>query len=371
MFDQEQWREQVGERLGGFARNPRQDMQLAGTTTVLAYLAVRTLEPLLEAFQNEPMAAVLTLAEITRGSGADHIVRRATQMRFQMGQMIERELRSKADLRSAAEQVLVALDVIHLARQRLNSSRDEWLRVTLLSELELFDAHEFGQLRKLLHDPGWQSRYDAIRSLRTRNGNYSAADLVLLHDGLSDSASHVRAAAARMLGQFASTPPAPLIKTLTRVALYDCDLETRYAAARTLGALRDRIASPQLIDHLSLCLTDEDSFVRSAAALVLGQLGEIAGTPALIERLCNVMGDSDPYAREAAARALGRIGAAAATTLVLNTLTRAMEDSDANVHEAAVDSLTRLRKIRATLPLHQRKYPGENRRPTDPLTVVS
>ncbi|NTU84147.1 MAG: HEAT repeat domain-containing protein [Chloroflexales bacterium] len=359
MFDQETWRIRIAERLAGFTRNPRQDIQIAGTASLLGYLAVRTLEPFLEVFPDEPVDAVMALAEITRGPGADMIVRRASQMRFQVSNLIERELRTRAELRAAVEQLLVTLNVIHIARQRLNSSRDEWLRLTLLSELEAFGSEEFGQLRRLLQDSGWQSRYETIRSLRARNGHYSAADLVLLHDGLSDSASHVRAAAARMLGQFAGTPPAPLVKALTRVALYDCDLETRYAAARTLGALRDRIASPQLIDHLGYCLGDEDSFVRSAAALALGQLGELAGTPALIARLTALISDSDAYAREAAARALGCIGGAAATTTVLTALTRAMEDSDANVHEAAIDALTRLRKIRATLPLNPARAPSE------------
>jgi hypothetical protein len=359
MFDQERWRQRVAERLGGFARNPRQDIQIAGTGSVLAYLAVRTLEPFLEAFQHEPVAAVLTLAQITRGPGADQIVRRASQMRYQVSHLIERELRTRPELRAAVEQILVHLNVIHMARQRLNSTRDEWLRVTLLAELDNYSPGEFVQLRRLLHDPGWQSRYETLRSLRSREGRYSAADLVLLHDGLSDSASHVRAAAARMLGQFAGTPPAPLVKALTRVALYDCDLETRFAAARTLGALRDRIASPQLIDYLGQCLADDDSFVRSAAALALGQLGELAGTVALIDKLAALIGDSDPYAREAAARALGQIGAAAATSGVLNALARAMEDPDANVHEAAVDSLTRLRRIRATLPLNPARAPSE------------
>jgi HEAT repeat protein len=363
MFDLEVWRTQAGERLTQFARNPRQDIQIAGTSTVLAYLALRALEPFIEAFQVEPVAAVLALAEVTRGPGADQIVRRATQMRYQAPSLIERELRNSRDLRAAVEQLLLNLDVIHVARQRLNSSRDEWLRLTLLRELQAFDGAEFGQLRRLLHDPGWQSRYDTIRSLRTRNGYYTAADLVLLHDGLSDSASHVRAAAARMLGQFAETPPGPLVKALTRVALYDCDLETRYAAARTLGALRDRIASPQLIDHLAECLSDDDSFVRSAAALVLSQLGELAGTTAIVDRLVDLMRDSDPYAREAAARALGRSGQIAATSTVMTALTGAMEDSDPNVHEAAVDALTRLRKLRATLPLPPAKHP------TEPLAV--
>ncbi|RRR72145.1 MAG: HEAT repeat domain-containing protein [Candidatus Viridilinea halotolerans] len=359
MFDQDEWRARIADRLSGFTRNPRQDIQLAGTTTVTGYLAVRALEPFLAAFQQEPVAAVLTLADITRGPGADLIVRRASQMRYQASALIEREMRTRAELRSSLEQIFVTLNVIHLARQRLNSSRDEWLRLTLLSELDNYHPSEFAQLRRVLHDPGWQSRYETIRSLRIRNGSYSAGDLVLLHDGLSDSASHVRAASARMLGQFAGTPPPPLVKALTRVALYDCDLETRFAAARTLGALRDRIASPQLLDHLGLCLSDEDSFVRSAAALALGQLGELAGAPNIINRLTALVGDHDPYAREAGARALGRIGGAAATAPVIEALTKAMEDADANVHEAAIDAITRLRKSRMTTPLPHPPTPSE------------
>src|SRR5512141_2388190 len=112
MCDQDIWRQRVADRLGGFARNPRQDIQIAGTGSVLAYLAVRTLEPFLEAFQSEPVAAVLTLAEITRGQGADQIVRRASQMRYQVSQLIERELRTRAELRAAVEQILVHLNVI-------------------------------------------------------------------------------------------------------------------------------------------------------------------------------------------------------------------------------------------------------------------
>ncbi len=363
MFDRETWRQRVAERFNRFARNPRQEIQLAGVNTVLGFLALRALEPFLEAFQDDPVSAVLTLAEISRGAGANHIVRRASHWRYQIAQLVERELRSRPELRLTIEEILLALNVIHLARQRLNSSRDEWLRLTLLAELDTFEPGDFEQLRRQLHDPGWQSRYEAIRRLRARDGHYTAADLVLLHDGLSDSASHVRAAAARMLGLIAGTPPQPLIKTLIRLAIHDCDLETRFAAARTLGQLRDRIISPQLIDHLVECLANPDSFVRSAAALVVSQLGDLAGTEAIIEHLLPLLNDNDAYAREAAARALGRLGLAAATTTVLNALVQAVDDTDPNVHEAAVDAMTRLRKLRATTPLEH------SRHPTEPLAV--
>ncbi|WP_322495887.1 HEAT repeat domain-containing protein [Chloroflexus sp.] len=363
MFDRETWRQRVAERFNNFARNPRQEIQVAGVNTVLGFLALRALEPFLEAFQDEPVAAVLALAEISRGPGANHIVRRASHWRYQLAQLIDRELRSRPELRLTIEEILLALNVIHLARQRLNSSRDEWLRLTLLAEIDSFESGDFEQLRRQLHDPGWQSRYEAIRRLRVREGHFTAADLVLLHDGLSDSASHVRAAAARTLGLIVGTPPQPLVKTLIRLAIHDCDLETRFAAARTLGLLRDRIVSPQLLDHLIECVGDPDSFVRSAAALVVSQLGELAGTGPMIERLLAMLADSDAYAREAAAHALGRLGVAAATSPVLNALAQAVDDTDPNVHEAAVDAITRLRKLRATLPL------GQSRHPTEPLAV--
>ncbi len=351
MFDQNIWRTQIAERLNAFARNPRQDIQLTGTATVLGYLSVRSLEPFLDAFQREPVAAVLALARITRDAGADHIVHRAVQMRYQAALMIERELRTTPMLRTAIEQLILSLNVIHMARQRLNSSHDEWLRLTLLHELDIYGVDEFTQLRRLLNDPGWQLRYDAIRSLQHRKGYYTSADLVLLRDGLKDSTADVRAAAARMLGHFAETPPLNLVKALVRVAIFDCDLKTRNAAARALGTLRERIVSPQLIDYLSICLTNEDHFVRSATALVLGEIGELASAPMLISQLITLLTDADPYTREAAARALGSMGATGASREVLDALTRAVQDPDTNVHTAAVESLARLHKLRTDRPL--------------------
>jgi len=350
MFDQETWRRQIAERLSGFARNPRQEMQLAGAPGPLSYLVTRTLDPFLEAFQHEPIAAVLTLAGITHNPGADQIVQRATRMRYQSAAQVDRELRASKDIRLAVEQLLIELQTIALVRQRLNGSREEWLRGALERELDLFTG-EFTQLRRALNDPSWQSRSEALRSLRGRHGHYTPADLVLIHDGLSDSSAPVRAAAARTLGMIAESPGMTLIKTLVRVALHDCDAETRIAAARAIGMLREHVTSPQLLDHLSACLFDEDSFVRSSSALVLGELGEMAGAPMLVKNLTHVLGDDDPYAREAAARALGRIGASAATADVLASLNKAMQDAEISVHEAASDSITRLREARAAVPL--------------------
>ncbi|MFN8503140.1 HEAT repeat domain-containing protein [Kouleothrix sp.] len=345
MFDQATWRRQIAEQLNGFARNPRQEMQLAGAPSLLSYLVARTLAPFLEAFQREPIAAVLTLAAITHTPGADQIVQRATRLRYQSAAQIERELRSSKDIRVAAEQLLLELQTVALVRQRLNGGREEWARTMLDRELEMF-VGEFGQLRRALSDPGWQTRSEALRALRNRKGRYTPADLVLIHDGLTDSAAHVRAAAARMLGLIAEPPGALLQKTLVRVALHDSDAETRVAAARAIGMLREYLTSPQLLDQLSACLFSDDSFVRSAVALVLGELGDMVSAPLLIKNLARLLSDIDPYAREAAARALGRIGTAAATPEVLAALSRAVEDDEITVHEAASDALDRLADLR-------------------------
>lgn len=345
MFDQATWRRQIAEQLNGFARNPRQEMQLAGAPSMISYLVARTLAPFLEAFQREPIAAVLTLAAISHTPGADQIVQRATRLRYQSAAQIDRELRASREMRVTVEQLLLELQTIALVRQRLNGSREEWVRTSLDRELELF-ASEFSQLRQALNDPGWQTRSDALRALRSRKGRYSPADLVLIHDGLTDSAAHVRAAAARMLGQIAEPPGALLQKTLVRVALHDSDAETRIAAARAIGMLREYLASPQLLEQISACLFSDDSFVRSASALVLGELGDMVSAPLLIKHLSRLLTDRDPYAREAAARALGRIGVAAATPEVFDALQQAIEDDEVTVHEAASDALSRLRDVR-------------------------
>lgn len=345
MFDQEQWRRQIAERLGSFARNPRQEMQLAGAGSLLSYLVTQTLDPFLDAFQQDPIHAVLALAAITRSHGANQIIRRAMRHHYQSAAQVDRELRASREIRSAVEQLLIELQTVAIARQRLNGSREEWLRSSLERDLDAFPG-EFTQLRRALNDAGGQARVDALRRLRSREGRYSPADLVLLHDSLNDSAAHVRANAARLLGMIAETPPPLLIKTLVQVALRDCDVETRLAAARAIGMLRESVTSPQLLDYLSNHLFDADRFFRAAAALVLGQLGEMAGAPMLVKNLSSLLEDDDPYAREAAARALGRIGVSAATPEVLAALTRATQDSEVQVHEAATDSLIILRELR-------------------------
>jgi HEAT repeat protein len=350
MFDQEQWQNQIIERFNAFARHPHQDMLISGANTLLGYLASRMLEPFLETFHQEPVNAVLVLAEIARGPGTDHIIRRATHLRFQGARLLEREMAVRRDVCLAIEQMMIALNVVHLARQRLNSSRDEWLRQTLAHELDSYDASLFVQVRNLLEDPGWKLRLEAISKLKQRQGEFTPADLILLREGLKDSSSDVRSAAARRLGDFAQNPPIPLVKALVQVSLHDCDMKTRRVASRALGSLRDRIACPEILELLVCHLSDGDCFVRSATAMLLIELGEITAIPPVIESLIDLLQDNDPYVREAAALALGHMGTPAVSQHVMEALTEAGADSDSAVHEAAVESLVRLRKLRSSLP---------------------
>jgi HEAT repeat protein len=354
MFDQEIWQNQIVEQLNAFARNPWQEVMVHGASTLIGYLSLRTLEPFLEAFQREPINAVLALSSITQGTGADHIVRRATQLRFQGARLLEREFHTTPMLCSTVEQLMVALNMLHLARQRLNSSRDDWLRQTLMHELGMYPPEIFTQIRQLLEDPGWKLRYEAISRLKNQRGNFTPSQLIMLSEGLKDSVSEVRTAAARRLGEFAQTPPIQLVKALVYVALHDCDMKTRNAAARSLGGLRERIASPEILDLLVEHLGDPDCFVRSATAMLLTELGEMAGIPKIVNKIVHLLQDSDPYVREAAAIALGRMGASAVSNEVMDALTLAGQDADSDVHEAAVESLLQLRKLRASMPMHKK-----------------
>jgi len=352
MFNQVLWRSQIDERLQLLGRHPWHEVQISGTHSVLTYLAIRTLEPFLEAFEQHPIAAVLALAEITTGPGADHLIRRSAKLRYQAAQILAQDLRTIPELRLTLEDLMVKLETLQMARRRLNSSRDEWFRSSLLAELGHFEGNEFTRMRETLKDPVWKSIYDLIRGLRKQRGNYTPADLAILDKGLKSSASNVRSEAARKLGDFVAKPSPTMVETLVQMALHDCELETRNAASRALGTLWDRVSSPKLLDYLAEQLASKDNFVRSAAAHLLSQLGEFAGTEELIVNLLALLKDEEAYTREAAARALGRMGTAAITPEVLNMLTQTVQDGDPNVHEAALDSLLQLRKLRATILLH-------------------
>jgi HEAT repeat protein len=364
MFDRKLWRAQINERMSSFAHNPWQEVQMTGGHTLLGYLVMRTLEPLLEAFEHEPIAVVRTLADMTDGAGANYIVRHARRMRFQSMRMFERDLHAKADFRAAIESLIIALETITLVRQRLNSDRAAWFRNKLQHELLVYNASEFVRLRQILEDPSWRPLHDIIRSLRQRYGHYTPADMILLREALHDSTPRVRAEGARRIGEFVGMPSDQLIGKLLDVALYDCDAEPRNAAACAFGKLRDRMSSREMLEDLADKLLDKDKFTRSATARVIEELGDLACTPKIIENLVTiVVDDDDAYARESAACALGHLGNNAATPEVIRALTQVSQTAEAvAVHDATLTALINLRKgSRAT----QTVRPSERRRNSD------
>lgn len=349
MFDHEQWRRSISERLVSFGRNPRETVQLSGTDSLLVYLAWVTSEPLLGAFHQEPIAVVQALAHITTSPGADHLLRRGMRAAYIPLAQLHADLRHSQTLRATFDAIFAELHIIGLARTRLNGVREEWLRTTLDRDLRAF-PDEFPLTRRALADVEGQARALALRGLRTREGRFSPADIVLLREALGDAAAHIRASAARLLGTLATPPSPALTRTLLDVALRDPAAETRFAAARSLGAMRDHVATAATLDMLGRFLVDADGYTRSAAALVLGELGEHAGSHALVADLGALLDDPDPYTREAAARALGRIGLPAAHDSIIEGLVRLVQNGDVHAHEAALDSLQRLRGLRAEAP---------------------
>ncbi|NJL34238.1 MAG: HEAT repeat domain-containing protein [Chloroflexaceae bacterium] len=364
MFDRSTWRTNVGKRLDAFARNPRQEIFISsGSVSLLTYLAACTLEPFLAAYEKEPITAIHTLSSISQVPEMNVLVRRIPSMRFQVARVLQQELRSSSEWRLAVEELLVGIDTIHLARQRLHGLDADWFQEMLRVEVAQAPPNEFIQLRRRLKDT-WKSFQGIFQEMRQRKGKYTQEELILLYVGLSDSSAGVRAQAARRLGEYAWTPSENMISRLIQVALHDNDLEPRNAASRALGALRDRIRAPHLINDLVRYLQDEDTFVRTATAMALANLGELAGTDIIVESLVRLLRDEDPYTREAAAHALGNMGVNAARGKVIAALTRALEDDNEEVHTAALESLTRLRELREMHVPSQKKSGAT----TTPLT---
>lgn len=344
MFDRSTWRMHVGKKLDIFARNPRQEIFISsGPVSLLTYLATCTLEPFLLAYETEPITAIQTLASISQASEMNAVVRRAPHMRYQSARLLEYELRNSSEWRTAIEQLLVGIDTIQLARQRLHGLDADWFTDTLRNDIDMLATTEFMNLRRRLVG-NWKSFQNIFQELRQKKGHYTQEELILIYVGLGDSSTGIRAQAARRLGEYAWTPSENMVNRLIQIALHDIDLEPRNAACRALGGLRDRLHMPDMLDTLNSHLRSRDRFVRTATAMLLSQLGEMAAAEPVIHSLTVMLDDTDDYAREAAANALGRMGANALVPPVMEALARALDDDNEHVHTAALDALTALRE---------------------------
>lgn len=343
MFDLEVWRAEILQRLRRFVRAPQTEMGIYGTERLTYYLSSLVLEPFFQAFTNQPLRAVVTLANVTQTAGTSFLIHNANTLRYSQ-QLLWSEFEHSPALRLVIEQILLKLDVIEHLLHTLDDTEAHWLRQSLSDEIEPYRRNgELTELRHALNEIPWQTRYSTVRSLQTRRGHYTGSDWQLIEQALSDRVAMVRAAGARQLGRAQSNLAAHLRERLFHVALYDRDLGARYAAARSIGTLRNQLIDSMSRELLTTALFHDDSFVRSAACLVLGQLGSAMVTPSILDSLISVLQDADPYAREAAANAFAAMGQAAATTDVLAALRTAVLDSDQYVHEAALGAITALK----------------------------
>ncbi len=346
MFDVSTWRAEVQRRFQRFIRRPRQEAALFGTERLFLLLASRVMEPFFEHFTYDPLEAVQTLGELTRNQATAFLIHNAVSLRYQH-QLLWQRLERSAKQRATLEQIILKLEVVPYLLQELGDVNGEWFRTTLRDELDEYRfSGELVELRQLLNEPSWQTRYAAIQSLNRRGGNFNEAELTQLSDALDDHSAHVRAAAARQLGASRAQLSAQRRQRLLLVALQDRDVGTRYAAARAVGMQREAYTDSAYREVLVTALFHEDPFVRSAACMVLTQLGTVMADASVIDGLLVVLQDADAYAREAAATALGHLGPIAATAAVIQHLTDALLDTDQYVHEAALASLRILQPLR-------------------------
>ena len=351
MFNLDIWRSEVQRRCWRLIRNPRAEVALFGTDSVLCVLASRVLEPFFEQWSFQPLEATLALSRLTQSPGTSFLMHNAASLRYQQHLLWSR-LHTSSEVRRTFEHIVLGLDILPYLIQEMGDVYGEWFRIHLRDEIDAFQyKQELGTLRALLSDPPWQTRYAAIQALQKRHGHYSNEDFEQLTQGLSDRSAYVRAAVARQIGVARTTLPQHLLKLLFDVALFDRDVGVRYAAARAIGIRKDQLNLDLTQERLLTALFHEDRFTRSAACLVLAQLGAFIAAPHIIDGLLAVLTDPDPYAREAAATALGAFGEQAVQPQVFEALSKSLLDTDQYVHEAALEALRILRPPAKAPPL--------------------
>src|SRR5262245_61803438 len=154
---------------------------------------------------------------------------------------------------------------------------------------------------------------------------------------LSDPDPHVRAVAARALGEIRPDDPAVVAALVGRL-----DTDDRADVIRPLSQFKSaaRGAVPQLCQIMA---THPDEGVRWEAARTLGKIGPHAksAVPALVK----AMMDPAAKVREHAAEALGDIGPEAA--VAVPDLVAVLDDPDGGVRRDAVRSLGQMGKAAA------------------------
>ncbi len=136
MFDLEIWRADILQRLRRFVRAPQTEMGIYGTERLTYYLTSLVLEPFFQAFGNQPLRAVVTLANITQTAGTNFLIHNASTLRYSQ-QLLWSEFEHSPSLRLVIEQILLKLNVIEHLLHTLDDPEAHWLRQSLSDEIRL------------------------------------------------------------------------------------------------------------------------------------------------------------------------------------------------------------------------------------------
>jgi HEAT repeat protein len=174
-------------------------------------------------------------------------------------------------------------------------------------------------------------RWAAIRTLGRFEHRAGEVVPVLLEIIKVDDDRHIRAAAARALGEIG-----PAARDAVPVLIERLREGSQSAAIGLGGSGPDAAAGvPALIEALA---SSSSRWVRSSAAEALGRMGRKAG--AAVPILQEALRDKDRLIRSTAAEALGGIGTAAAPAAP--DLIELLRDEDVIVREHAADALGRI-----------------------------
>jgi formylglycine-generating enzyme required for sulfatase activity len=135
-FDVQVWRERVAQRTMGW-KDRWEQAQAAGVTSLYAFLSAMALWPVVEAYQQGDLAAILALGGVVAGVGGNLLANQIQSWKDETdaARTLARAAMENEDIRSAIDAVLEHLQVIPQAQSALSESDRAWFAGTLREEL--------------------------------------------------------------------------------------------------------------------------------------------------------------------------------------------------------------------------------------------
>ncbi len=132
-FDRNFWQQRVRERLRGW----RERWQRAGVSSVYAFLSAATLWPVVEAFREGHIAALMALGSVLSGVGSNLLANQiqAWKDEADAARSLEAALPDNPALRAELDAVLAKLETLALAEAALSEADKAWFVETLRREL--------------------------------------------------------------------------------------------------------------------------------------------------------------------------------------------------------------------------------------------